>query len=76
MPSEKIRNFNDGISAYENIFHSAGNHPQPIHNPSRREIEDRIEQIDKTKREIHDPQRIQRLNRLRNYLLEANYEIQ
>jgi hypothetical protein len=76
MRCDAIRNFNDGIAAYESIFHSAGYHPRPLNgNPSAREIEERVQRIEETKQKVHNPQRVQKLNRLKNYLMEANYEL-
>lgn len=74
MPSEAVRNFNDGVSQYQEILHSKGIHLNPINNPTRREIEQRIKRIDEAKDQTHNTQKIQKLNRLRNYLLEINYE--
>lgn len=76
MQSEALKNFNDGVDYYQNIAHSAGIHLKPLTNPTRREIEDRMEKLEQAKSKTHDPQRVQKLNRLKNYLLEANYELQ
>ncbi|WP_285255727.1 hypothetical protein [Halobacterium salinarum] len=70
---DPIRNFNDGVQCYQDIIHSVGFHLNPITNPTRQEIKQRIERIDKAKEQTHNTAKIQKLNRLRNYLLEANY---
>ena len=74
--SNALRNFNDGVRYYKNILHSAGIHINPIHNPTRREIEERMNQLEQAKNKVHNPNRVQKLNRLKNYLLKLNYEIQ
>ncbi|GAA0274084.1 hypothetical protein [Halobacterium noricense] len=76
MQSDAIKNFNDGIACYENILHSAGIHINPLNNPTTNEIEKRMDQIEQAKKNVHHPERVQKLNRLRNYLLEINYEAQ
>lgn len=75
MLSDAMRNFNDGISCYQNILHSAGVHLNPLTNPTRTEIEERMDQLERAKENTHNPERVQKLNRLKNYLLEANYEL-
>ncbi|KAA9401904.1 hypothetical protein Har1130_03765 [Haloarcula sp. CBA1130] len=77
MPrSDAIQNFNDGISAYQNVLHSAGVHLNPLTNPTREAIDERMNQIERAKENTTHPERMQKLNRLRNYLLEINYETQ
>jgi len=73
---DSILNYNDGVDYYQNIAHSAGVHLEPLRNPTKREIEEQIERIEEAKNKTHNTQKIQKLNRLKNYLLEANYEIQ
>ncbi|WP_435116579.1 hypothetical protein [Halolamina sp. C58] len=74
MQSDAVQNFNDGISAYQNIFHSAGVHLNPLANTTPQEIEERMGQIERAKENTTHPERVQKLNRLRNYLLEINYQ--
>lgn len=76
MPSEALKNFNDGVRCYENILHSAGVHVNPLNTTTRQEIEERIEQLERAKNNTVHPEKVQKLNRLRNYLLEINYETQ
>ena len=71
--SDAVQNFNDGVRCYENILHSAGVHLNSLNNPTQNEIDERMEQIERAKKNTHHPERMQKLNRLRNYLLEANY---
>jgi len=74
--TDAIKNFNDGVSYYQDILHSAGIHVSPITNPTQNEIDERMSQIEEAKENTHHPERMQKLNRLRNYLLEINYETQ
>lgn len=77
MPqSNAIQNFNDGVAFYENILHGAGIHINPLNNPTRNEIERRMDQIEQAKENVHHPEKMQKLNRLRNYLLEISYQNQ
>lgn len=74
MTCEAVRNFNDGISYYQDILHAVGIHLNPITNPTKQEIEKRIERLDEAKERTHNTKKVQKLNRLRNYLLEVKYE--
>lgn len=74
--SDAIQNFNDGIAYYENILHAAGVHINRLNNPTRPEIDKRMEQIDQAKQNVKHPDKMQKLNRLRNYLLEIHYNNQ
>ncbi|WP_153552911.1 hypothetical protein [Halomicrobium sp. LC1Hm] len=77
MPrSDAIQNFNDGISAYQNVLHSAGVHLNPLTNTTQQEIDERMNQIERAKENTTHPERMQKLNRLRNYLLEISYQNQ
>jgi CRISPR/Cas system-associated protein Cas10 (large subunit of type III CRISPR-Cas system) len=73
---EAVLNYNDGVDYYQDVAHSAGVHLEPLRTPSQQEIEEQMERIEEAKNKIHNNKKIQKLNRLKNYLLEANYEIQ
>lgn len=76
MSCDALRNFNDGVRCYETILHSAGVHINRLNNPTRQEIDRRMDQLEQAKENTTHPEEIQKLNRLRNYLLEINYETQ
>jgi len=69
-------NYNDGVDCYQNIAHSAGVHLEPLRTQSRSEIQEQLDRIEEAKSNINDPERVQKMNRLKNYLLECMEEVE
>jgi len=72
MPEcDAVLNYNDGVDYYQDIAHCAGVHLEPIRSQSIREIEEQLDRVEEVKQNINNTDDIQRMNRLKNYLLEA-----
>lgn len=73
---ESIKNFNDGARCYQQVAHTAGIHLKKINKIDQREIEDRIQKIEEAKTQLHQPKQLRKMNRLKNYLMEAKEELE
>lgn len=74
---EAVEIANNAISKYQELFHSAGIHIQQFdtQNPTIRDIEQKIEQVEEVQDQTHRPSDERKLNRVIKDLSYVKYQI-